>query len=627
MLSRLITLGAAMLASVAAYGAVATAGAWPVWVVAGAVGVAAAAFPPAGVMLVAAFAPLGGAIGALAGLRTSATEPLLLTVLAGWLWRRVATRERWEPVTAILAGLFALVVLTSLLTQCALAYQLLPPGSVSFPRALLKWLTATSLTLDGPFHPAVTSALRLVGGLGLFVMTVEVCRRTPAAASSALRLLTLGAAGVAALNVSRFAEIVLRQGGDLVATALDVHRFVRISTTIADLNATGVMFALVLPAAAAQCLEPRRRVVGAIALTVIGAGLWFTGSRAGMVGGVAGLMAYLILLAWRRWTRTRVILTGLAACVALAGLVSWYPRGAAHGTATDAWLIRKYLAITSVEMARSSPLFGVGIGRFRAESGRFAPPGLFHFYAGENAHNQVLQLLGELGVLGPGFFLALLACSVVPQWRNLGHPSSNAIRAPVVFGLLGWVLASLLQHPLVVPEVSAAFWLALGLARSTVVTATVPQEAGRTRVLVAALVVFGLLASMPARITAARNAMNVDGVGVGLSPWRTDPGDGRRYRVATGRAAIYIDGQGGRLRVPLRASGPGAPTIDVALLFDGHPAGRILVQAGPWTEITMLIPPRRDNRARFPRLDFVWTPTPRASLDVGRAEYSGKGEQ
>lgn len=623
MLSRLITLSAAMLASVAAYGAVARAGAWPVWVVAIAVGVAAAARPPAGVMLVAALAPLGGAIAALAGLQTSATEPLLLTVLAGWLWRRVAARERWDSAIATLAGLFALVVLTSLLTQCALAYQLLAVESVSFPRALLQWLTATSSALEGPFRPEVISALRLIGGLGLFVMTVEVGRHTPAAADSALRLLTLGVAGVATLSISRFAEIVLRQGGDLMPTALEFHRFVRISSTIADVNAAGLMFALILPAAAAQCLEPRRRFVSVMALAAIGAGLWLTGSRAGMVGGAVGLMAYLGLLAWRRWTPARVALAGIVGCVVLAGVVSWYPRGAAHATATDAWLIRKYLAITSVEMARSSPLFGVGIGRFRAESGRFAPAGLFRYYAGENAHNQVLQLLGELGLLGAGLFLALLACSLVPEWRSLGHPTSNSIRAPVVLGVFGWLLASLLQHPLLVPEVSAAFWLALGLARSTVAVAPVTPEARRTRLLVTAVAATILLVSLPSRVAAMRNGLNLDGVGVNLSAWRRD--DARRYRVATSPAALYIDGHQGRLLLPLRVHRSNAPSVLITLMLDNRLAGRIALDAGEWREFTILLPPQSPRRARFRRLELRWPSSPGSQLRIGRESYSGSG--
>ena len=65
-------------------------------------------------------------------------------------------------------------------------------------------------------------------------------------------------------------------------------------------------------------------------------------------------------------------------------------------------------------MAREAPLFGIGIGRFFEESARLASPELRQYYSAQNAHNQVIQLLGELGVPGAALFLAVLACSLAP---------------------------------------------------------------------------------------------------------------------------------------------------------------------------------------------------------------------
>ncbi len=99
MLPRFLTLVAALFAAVAASGATAAASSSAVvWAVAAGVGLVGAVRPAVGLMLVAAFAPLGGAIGALFGLTTSATEPLLLSVLAGWLLRRTLWRESWDTV-------------------------------------------------------------------------------------------------------------------------------------------------------------------------------------------------------------------------------------------------------------------------------------------------------------------------------------------------------------------------------------------------------------------------------------------------------------------------------------------------------------------------------------------------
>ncbi len=167
-------------------------------------------------MLMAAFAPLGGAIAAW-GLPTSAAEPMLLAVVAGWLLRRTFRLEGWDVTAVSLAGLLAATVLASLAVQCAVAFQVAAPPGLTFPRALLQWLTQTSDVLG--HRPEVPAALRLLGGCALFAMAVEVCRREALTAAVSLRLLTLSVAAVAILNINRFIEVALRAGGDFWATA------------------------------------------------------------------------------------------------------------------------------------------------------------------------------------------------------------------------------------------------------------------------------------------------------------------------------------------------------------------------------------------------------------------------
>ena len=331
MLPRFLTLVAAVLASVAASGAAAAAGPPPVaWAIVAGVGFVAVLRPAVGLMLVAAFAPLGGAIAALGGLKTSATEPLLLSVLAGWLLRRTLRRESWDVAAVSLAGSLALVVLASLAAQCALAFQIAAPPDLAFSRALLQWLTRTSEAL-GPQRPEVTAALRLLEGCGLFAMAVEVCRREPSVAYASLRLLTLSVAAVAVLNINRFVEVVLRQDTDFWSAALHVHRFLRVSSTIPDVNAVGALFALVLPAAVWLCLAGNWRgwMWSAVALAVA-AGLWLSGSRAAMMGGVIGLLGFLVFFGRRHWTWGRTAATLTVVVMAGAALIVWYPRAAAH---------------------------------------------------------------------------------------------------------------------------------------------------------------------------------------------------------------------------------------------------------------------------------------------------------
>jgi len=59
--------------------------------------------------------------------------------------------------------------------------------------------------------------------------------------------------------------------------------------------------------------------------------------------------------------------------------------------------------------------------------------------------------------------------------------------------------------------------------------------------------------------------------------------------------------------------------IDVRLLLDGRPAGRLPVEVGSWTEVAMLLPPQDGRGPRFRRLDLQWTaPAQSAQLEIGR---------
>ena len=143
------------------------------------------------------------------------------------------------------------------------------------------------------------------------------------------------------------------------------------------------------------------------------------------------------------------------------------------------------------------------------------PAALQRYYHAENAHNQVLQYLGELGLPGPRSLLALLGAVSRRAARLWGPHSPPTWFDPVVFGALGWLLASLLMHPLLVPEASAAFWLVLGLARSAARPPT-QRRARRWETVGFAAIAIGLLAAAPIRVAALRNGLDLDGVGVGL---------------------------------------------------------------------------------------------------------------
>ena len=72
--------------------------------------------------------------------------------------------------------------------------------------------------------------------------------------------------------------------------------------------------------------------------------------------------------------------------------------------------LRKEFALTAVRLVASRPFFGVGIGDYRIASGEFTSERLRAGYPNENAHNNFLQILAEVGSIGFAVFAVLRPC-------------------------------------------------------------------------------------------------------------------------------------------------------------------------------------------------------------------------
>jgi O-antigen ligase len=130
------------------------------------------------------------------------------------------------------------------------------------------------------------------------------------------------------------------------------------------------------------------------------------------------------------------------------------------GTALSALGIRVELARTSFRLLGDAPVFGIGIGRFYARSAeQIRDPEVRAIYPRENAHNNFLQILAELGIAGLLAFSAALALALAGVRGDARVPlhSAGAVAAVCAF-----LLTCLAGHPLLTPEVSIAYWSVLG---------------------------------------------------------------------------------------------------------------------------------------------------------------------
>jgi hypothetical protein len=209
---------------------------------------------------------------------------------------------------------------------------------------------------------------------------------------------------------------------------------------------------------------------------------------------------------------------------------------------------------------------------------RFAP-------TGQNAHNNFLQILGELGVPALLAFLWLVV-PVVRRWPwEPGSTSDSVVYASAMAaGLATFLITALFGHPLLIPQVAAAFFLALGLT-----SALRPAPAGTRRVgqvmLWAAIV--GVVVSLPWRIFDARASERDD---EGLSQV-VGTLDDVPYRLAEVESSWRIASDAQVVTLPLRWEEPALPDCRVDVVFDGRVADQMRPDTKVWMPLRFRLPP------------------------------------
>lgn len=561
--------------------------------------------PAWGLLVMAAIAPLGGACSAVFGLSPDWAEVALMGALGGWTLARV-----WRPLGVLdwpfVASGWVLIVVAaasalSLTGAAQLSWQ--PPDSG--PAAWAAWLGDDLRTP----HAATRQACRLITGIVLAIAAREIARGQPRIRPSTA-ILVASATAVGAWSFVRLIELA-RRASDPIERAMELVAGLRISPIIPDPNATGALMLLATPLAAAL-VHTRWQVLNAIPLFVLLGANWLAGSRTTLLLTPVVLMAFAVLRARDAATRRMIGTTGVAVTLVLVGLAI-ARGGPRHGSVEGAWTVRRDFVVVTGAMLAESPLNGVGIGQFRRRSSEFMPPTLRGQYTAENAHNQLLQVLGELGVAGAAGFVLLVGLGARAAFSRETYARSDP--AGLALGVCGFLLCWPTQHPLLIFDVAAPFWIALGLLRSL---HQGRAGAGRHWPRAAALVALLVIASVPPRIRDGIARTDMVGRTEGFLP-RTEHSEGA-YRESRTGGTLFVGGTAGRCMIPLRARGVRDWTL-VALRVGGRDAGTVRVSRGTWLEVPLVLPSSPPPPWRHHRLDVVWTPPdPSARLDVGDLE-------
>jgi O-antigen ligase len=159
----------------------------------------------------------------------------------------------------------------------------------------------------------------------------------------------------------------------------------------------------------------------------------------------------------------------IIACLAVLAILSWVvfapPTRVPQASSVYATRVRVDMGKVALAVAGSHPWFGVGLGRFQTASTAFITPELIAYFPpaalGENAHNNFLQILAELGVSGLAAFLWWIAPPLRATWRTArrGRPELVGLTT----GVSAFLLTCLAGHPLLSPPITLSFLLAVGV--------------------------------------------------------------------------------------------------------------------------------------------------------------------
>jgi len=417
--------------------------------------------------------------------------------------------------------------------------------------------------------------------------------------------LTIGATAAAALNLVRLWEGATRMEAPLAAFA----RYLlteRLNVHYADVNAAGSYWVLMLFIAIGLVCAPRSRA-WLISTTLIAISLWLSGSRMAYVAGVLAMLPPAVVMV-ARISRVGVRATALASAaivlaIAAGGAAYAIPTRGNQQSPLAAFKVRWELAMTSFRMAAEHPSFGIGIGRYYSRSGEFSSPELLQLFPPaihENAHNNFLQLLAELGIVGFGVIAWLLTLAVLLGVRLVRAGPRDTVRWGLVVGVIAFVLSWLGSHPLLIDEPAMMFWIVLGLVCGWGEVVSTPPGTPRSFTIAAALII-ATIVSVPVRFVQQRADFNLEHRGVGVSPWQNAI-DGVRYRLAQSTSSVFIPSDARVIVVPLRATSA-HHELRVRMSLDGRPADVVTVFNDRWQSLRIQVPQER-RAPRFRRLEL-----------------------
>jgi len=214
--------------------------------------------------------------------------------------------------------------------------------------------------------------------------------------------------------------------------------------------------------------DEKARIAAGVAAAIMVGTIFLSGSRGGMLAIFVELVIFVAIL-FRQKTGVRIAIGFGAFAVVLVSLLVWLggkeltsrvtsvskeARGEISGG------MRLSIDRDTVRMFRQRPVLGWGLGTFPVVYPQFRSF-YTNFFVNE-AHNDYLQLLSEMGLLGFAtmmWFLFVICRQVLRKTEKWPSEVSGAVTLACALGIIGILVHSLVDFNLQIPANAALFYV------------------------------------------------------------------------------------------------------------------------------------------------------------------------
>ncbi|MGB2980282.1 MAG: O-antigen ligase family protein, partial [Candidatus Zixiibacteriota bacterium] len=257
------------------------------------------------------------------------------------------------------------------------------------------------------------------------------------------------------------------------------QHYTRVMSSYGNPNFFGTHLVAVIPLLLVLSMgsHGRRRLFSALALLLALACLLFSETRSAWIGFAFSLVFLTFLIRKTRTVRFRLkTMAPLFAVFLVIILLLFLSQGVIVERFSQLWdpqgsvFMRIHTWEAAFSMIKASPVFGSGLGTFQIVFPGFRYPGfelevpygnLLH------AHNEYLEIWGEIGILGLALFLWLMIGFFRYAIKNLRGGREGLIALGLISGIAGVLVDSLFSSSMRWTGPAFTFWLLFGLAVAT----------------------------------------------------------------------------------------------------------------------------------------------------------------